>query len=60
MYTPTWEPPDPPEEIEPEVCPYCKGRNTSFVNYEDETHTTELHFCWDCEESFLVEAELPF
>jgi len=46
MYTPTWEPPDPPEEIEPEMCPYCKGRNTSFVNYEDETHTTELHFCW--------------
>lgn len=61
-YIPTWNPPDPPQEVEvaEKECPYCHGVNTNLVGYADEAHNTETYFCWDCEVNFEVEVEIPF
>ena len=45
------------QESTNEMCPYCTGTNTQFIDFEftnidDLTH--EKHFCWDCQLDFAV------
>lgn len=59
-YTPTWNPPDPPQEPVTERCPKCHGEDTGFRQFKDEAHNTEVWYCWDCAIYFEVNVEIPF
>lgn len=59
-YTPTWNPPDPPQEEETKECPYCESEDTNFEFFADATHETEVWRCRSCENQFTVEIEIPF
>ena len=59
-YTPTWNPPDPPQEEETKECPYCYSTDTEFILFEDEAHNTEIYRCKECKGTFTVEIDIPF